>query len=156
MQRVLCFVWIIGFSVLVPMGNMGHCAGRMDTVFVRVAATFGDADAQYNLGLMYETGDGVQKDIKKAWDWFHRAAEQGLPEAQNKLGIMYEHKVIGGLRNKKDKAYAYAYYHLAAMKGNKDAAENRDILGRSMSSQELEDGQSMIMQFSESFSGKSK
>ncbi|MBF0191464.1 MAG: sel1 repeat family protein [Magnetococcales bacterium] len=156
MKRLLILVWIVGVAVLVPMGNQGHCAGFVDTLFIRVAATFGDAHAQYNLGLMYESGDGVKKDLKKAWDWFHKSAAQGLPDAQNKLGIMYEHKVIGGLRNKKDKAYAYAYYHLAALKGNKDAAENRDILGRAMSSQELEDGQSMIMQFSESSAGKSK
>ena len=44
----------------------------------------GDAFAQYNIGLMYEIGDGVPQDDKTAVKWFRLAADQGhvcLPSA---------------------------------------------------------------------------
>ena len=33
------------------------------------ATNQGDADAQYNLGVMYERGDGVEKDYAKEEEW---------------------------------------------------------------------------------------
>ena len=38
----------------------------------------GDADAQYNLGVMYEKGRGVPKDDKTAVKWYRLAAKQGM------------------------------------------------------------------------------
>jgi len=49
----------------------------------------GDAEAQYNLGTVYETGFGVKPDPAQAVDWYSKAAEQNHPLAQLKLGIMY-------------------------------------------------------------------
>jgi hypothetical protein len=48
----------------------------------------GNADAQYYLGLMYSTGDGVTKSRKEAEQWYQKAAEQGDARAQFKLGWM--------------------------------------------------------------------
>ena len=48
----------------------------------------GDADAQFNLGLMYRNGEGVQQDHKESAKWFRRAAEQGHAGAQSRLGFM--------------------------------------------------------------------
>jgi TPR repeat protein len=55
---------------------------------VKEAAEQGDADAQYNLGLMYDNGEGVEQDKFEAVKWYKKAAEQGHAEAQNNLGIM--------------------------------------------------------------------
>jgi TPR repeat protein len=52
-------------------------------------AKSGDADAQYNLGSVYETGFGVQADPDEAVRWYKEAAEQDHQLAQLKLGIMY-------------------------------------------------------------------
>ncbi len=52
--------------------------GRGDIAELFVAAERGDIDAQYNLGLMYENGNGVAKDEAKAIKWYRKAAEQGL------------------------------------------------------------------------------
>ena len=39
------------------------------------AAEQGDAEGQYNLGLMYDKGQGVPQDILRAYMWYHLAAE---------------------------------------------------------------------------------
>ncbi|TAK63302.1 DnaJ domain-containing protein [Methylobacter sp.] len=49
----------------------------------------GNADAQFNVGLIYVNGQGITKDNKQAVDWFTKAANQGHREAQTKLGYMY-------------------------------------------------------------------
>jgi TPR repeat protein len=48
----------------------------------RKLADQGNAEAQYNLGLMYEQGRGVQQDDVKAVKWFQKAAYQGDAIAQ--------------------------------------------------------------------------
>jgi TPR repeat protein len=56
---------------------------------LKKAAEKGDAEAQYNLGVAYERGDGVPQDYEEAAAWFHKAAEQGHMWAQGLLGMMY-------------------------------------------------------------------
>ena len=46
------------------------------------AAKRGNSDAQYNLGLMYDKGEGVAKDYKEAVRWYTLAAKQGIAIAQ--------------------------------------------------------------------------
>ena len=49
----------------------------------------GNADAQFNLGLMYYDGQGVRQDYAEALRWYRKAAEQGYAKAQYNLGLMY-------------------------------------------------------------------
>ena len=49
------------------------------------SAKSGDAEAQYNLAVLYEEGQGVTKDFGKALSWYHLAAKQGHVEAQFKF-----------------------------------------------------------------------
>ena len=51
----------------------------------RAAADRGEAWAQFNLGLAYDKGDGVEKDLREAVRWYRKAAEQGDKEAQRAL-----------------------------------------------------------------------
>jgi TPR repeat protein len=53
-------------------------------------AASGHAQAQNNLGLMYQAGAGVEKDEALALSWFRKAADQGLATAQYNLGILLE------------------------------------------------------------------
>ena len=39
----------------------------------------GNADAQYNLGLIYRNGWGVSQDYKTTVKWYRLAAERGMP-----------------------------------------------------------------------------
>ena len=41
----------------------------------KAKAEAGDAIAQYNLGVMYEKGQGVEQDFKEAVKWWQKAAD---------------------------------------------------------------------------------
>jgi len=54
--------------------------------WVRKSAAEGNADAQFILGVLYETGiGGVPQDLKEAIQWFEKAARQGHIAARKKL-----------------------------------------------------------------------
>jgi len=57
--------------------------------WLRLAATQGDADAQFWLGTAYERGWFGAIDDREAFKWLRKAAAQGLPDAQFSLGQMY-------------------------------------------------------------------
>ena len=46
-------------------------------------------EACYNLACMYISGVGVKKNYKKAYDYMHKAAENGVLEAQLFLGVAH-------------------------------------------------------------------
>lgn len=48
-------------------------------------AQYRNAEAQYNLGSMYQSGKGVAPDFKEAYRWYLRAARQGDPGASKKI-----------------------------------------------------------------------
>ncbi len=50
----------------------------------------GDAEAQYQLGLLYLAGKGVQKSDRKARKWLARAAAQGHAAATARLSRLQE------------------------------------------------------------------
>ena len=56
---------------------------------LRVRAYKGDPEAQYQLGMIYLRGDGVDVDAKSAVEWFKRSAEQGHKAAQLALADCY-------------------------------------------------------------------
>lgn len=53
-------------------------------------AELGDADAQNSLGCRYKVGKDVEKDISKAFYWFHKSAEQGCEAGMLHLAELYE------------------------------------------------------------------
>jgi len=55
------------------------------------AAKQGDAEEQYNLGVMYAQGEEVEKDLITAYKWLSLAAKQGSLEALKQRGkVMLE------------------------------------------------------------------
>jgi serine/threonine protein kinase len=87
-------------------------------------AESGDPEAQFNLALKYNNGEGVGRDYKKAIKWYRKAAEQGNVEAQNNLGIMYD-SGMGVKRNFKKAAY---WFQKSAEKGNTLAQRNLGLM----------------------------
>jgi TPR repeat protein len=99
----------------------------------------GNVTAQYNLGHMYEKGQGVPQDYKEAVRLYRLSAEQGDVDAQLKLGVSYGM----GRGVPKDYALAHMWWNLSGSNGNKEAAENRDIVENKMSPSQLEKAQEM-------------
>ena len=56
----------------------------------RKAADRWHSSAQYNLGVCYLKGDGIEKDKEEAVKWFRKAAENGHKKAKAAL------KKLGG------------------------------------------------------------
>lgn len=79
-----------------------------------IAADRGFADAQNNLGVCYENGNGVAKSYAEAVKWYKLAAEQGDSGAQVNLGLCYEN----GNGVKQSYEEAVKWYQLAAEQGN--------------------------------------
>lgn len=82
-------------------------------------AEAGDANAQYNVGVMYYHGEGVEKDFEKALKWFLLSAQQGDADAQYSLGFMYGR----GEGTVKDRAASLEWFQKAASSGHKGALE---------------------------------
>ena len=59
--------------------------GRGEAAKAKTKAQAGDTEAQYDLGLMYYHGIGVERDIQESETWMRKAAEQGNADAQNFL-----------------------------------------------------------------------
>ena len=49
----------------------------------------GDPVAQYNVGVMYDEGTGVDRDAAKVVTWWNKAAEKGHLSAQHNLALLY-------------------------------------------------------------------
>ena len=77
----------------------------------------GNPIAQFDLGLMYAQGSGVEQDNKKALGWYLKAANQGYVYAQFNLGLMYSEGKGGAGSLKK----AMSWYSKAAQQGDADA-----------------------------------
>ena len=88
------------------------------------AAKEGYADAQFNLGVMYEQGIGTTKNEKEAVIWYNKAAEQGNAGAQFNLGVLYEN----GKGTAIDYAKANKWYRKAALQGDGLAIGNLGML----------------------------
>jgi TPR repeat protein len=84
----------------------------------------GHAPAQFNLGFMYDNGEGVPKDSQQAVVWYRKAAEQGDVHAQNNLGFMYGN----GQGVPKDEQQAAAWYRKAAEQGYAGAQNNLGVM----------------------------
>lgn len=79
-----------------------------------------DPESQCNISCMYSYGQGVERNLKKAFEYAYKSAIQGNVYAQNSLGRSYEF----GYGVEKDIKEAYKWYKLAADQGDDLASEN--------------------------------
>jgi len=82
-------------------------------------AELGDAEAQFNMGVMYDEGAGVQQDLATAAEWYKKAAEQGFVDAQANIGMMYYH----GQGVPCDHKMAVEWLQMAANQGDSEACD---------------------------------
>jgi hypothetical protein len=141
----------IAIAVVFPAGNNAFAGSASDgarapaTIFARAAR--GDANAQAQLGFMYEYGRGVPQDYQLAVRWYLSAAVQGQPIAQFELGLMYDkgHGVPAS------STVAYKWLNLAAAHPPPHLREYylriRDAVSGKLSAAQVDEGQWMSSNF---------
>ena len=97
---------------------------RIGPQSLRMAAARGNPAAQTEVASRFAKGTGVDKNLKKAAEWYGRAAAQSFAPAQYRLGALHER----GLGVKKDIALARTWYRRAAEQGNIRAMHNLAVL----------------------------
>ena len=107
--------------------------------FFKKGAKQGDSAAQYNLGRMYHTGEGVLQDYAEAVRWYKLAAAQGVSNAQHNLASMYD----DGKGVLQDYLQAHMWINLAAVSGKKESQKARDGIATKMTSQQIGKAQAM-------------
>lgn len=110
----------------------------------RPLAEQGDGRAQFNLGIMYDRGNGVAEDDKQAVYWYRKAAEQGHAWAQSNLGLMY----LKGEGVAEDYILAYKWANLAAAQGYKNAANMKKQLRKRMTRAQIAEAQRLSREWS--------
>ena len=121
-------------------------ASELDSL--KVFAEQGDADMQFILGYMYDTGRGVPKDVVEAARLFHLAAEQGNADAQFKLGGMYSL----GLGVPKDDVQAYAWVNIGvAQIGDEESWKLLEIIAKKMTASAITKAQSLSREYWEAY-----
>ncbi len=86
---------------------------------LRPLAEQGDAEAQFLIGHMHRTGQGVTKDETEAVRWYRLAAEQGNSDGEYLLGLMYSE----GWGVAQDDQQAKEWLLRAAKQGDLDAQQ---------------------------------
>jgi len=103
-------------------------------------ANRGMAEAQINLGMMFESGQGVLQNFDEAIKWYQLAASQGLIQAQEKLNLLVSKAAAAqvnfglgvafenGQGVPQDIMEAIRWYQLAADQGLIKAQEKLNLL----------------------------
>ncbi len=75
--------------------------------------------------------------------WYRKAAEQGVVDAQNNLGLMYGR----GQGVPQDYVRAHMWLNLAAANGNANAAKGRDITASMMTAAHIAEAQRLAREW---------
>lgn len=95
----------------------------------------GNAEANFNLGILHEDGLGVTQSILAAVAHYERAAVAGSSKAQYRLGLLY----TVGMKIPKDEAKADRWLAAAAAQGDKEAATLLSLRGGAARTQREQD-----------------
>ena len=105
------------------------------------AARSGNADAEELIGVMYALGLGVERDDKRAFEWYLRASMKGHAGAQSGVGWYYE---VGRGIPERDLVRAYMWYVLSAIGGDPDAAISQEEVAKKMTPEQIEQAHVLI------------
>ena len=105
------------------------------------AARSGNADAEELIGVMYAMGLGVERDDRRAFEWYLRSSMKGHPGAQSGVGWYYE---VGRGMEAPDLVRAYMWYVLSAIGGDPDAAISQEEVVKKMTPEQIEAGNILI------------
>ena len=94
------------------------------------------------LGLFDTIGQGVTQDFEVAVEWYRKAADQGIANAQINLGFMYEK----GQGVTQDYVQAHMWYNLATA-GGLNIRELRDFLAEKMTPAQIAEAQKLAREW---------
>ena len=138
--------WAIGWSADFQAGTDAYQLGNYRAAMQewRALAEQGDAEAQFNLGLMNSDRNDVSRvwrvrhqEHKEAVKWYRLAAEQGHAKAQYNLGLMYG-KGEGVVQNL---VYAFMWMSASVNMGYEHAINGRDRAAKAMTLSQFEKAQ---------------
>ena len=114
---------LILLCILFKFSNLFSVDEKDDFVYDLALATQGISVSQYNTGVNYSLGRGIDKDMEKAVYWYQRANEQGHSKAPFNIAIIYaEGKYLDS-----DLSLALKYFLIAEERNNK---ESRSFLNK--------------------------
>jgi TPR repeat protein len=110
----------------VDLGLVDFRQGRFAEAFQdwRLAAAAGDARGALYVGVLYDSGLGVQQNYREAMAWYRRAADAGSAAGAFNIGVLYD----AGLGVAKDPAQAAYWYQMAAARKSGRAAYNLGVM----------------------------
>jgi len=116
------FIALMSVTLILLLPSVSQADGLFD--FQMKLAKKGNAEAQFKVGEMYETGFGVKADQAEAMNWITKSAEQGHETASFKLlywdieknGVNDENKdKFEALKSKANEGNAQAQYYIGKM-----------------------------------------
>jgi uncharacterized protein len=122
-------------------GMAAYASGDFDTAareFSLLAAK-GDKEGQYNMGLLYEEGQGVAKSFYEAVSAYTKAARQGYVDAYFALGEIY----ISRSAPQKDRVEAYRWLEMAAKYGHPRGSEEFERNKLTMTVEQLDEARKL-------------
>ena len=129
------------FDVAIAALNRGDNAAAME--ILTPLAQQGDARAQYNVGSLYASGQGVLQNYTEAVKWYRLAAQQGNFVAQEALGLMY----MFGRGVPEDYVKAHMWINIAASRApnglNQVYSDERNKLAAIMAPEEIAEAQAL-------------
>ncbi len=111
-------------AILALASALAAAAQSTKIELARRLADQGNAEFQFNLGVMYDNGKGVPQDYQEAVKWYRQAAQQGIAPAQHNLGVMYDN----GKGVPQDYQEAVKWYRQAAQQGIAPAQHNLGVM----------------------------
>ena len=106
-------------------------------------AKAGTPEAQFDLGRMYDFGQGVPQNYEEAVRWYSLAAEQGHAPAQSILGFKYD----TGQGVPQDYVQAHMWFNLAGAAGSPEGVKNRDLTAAKITPAQLADAQRLAREW---------
>lgn len=150
----LTLATVAGIAGAGPLEDAASAHERGDDAtavrLLRPLAEEGNAFAQFALGFIYDTANGIPQDDAEAAKWYRKAADQGVAGAQYNLGAMY----ADGHGVPPDYVEAYKWLSVAAsrfpalQKENRDdAVKMRDLVATKMTPSQISEAQRLAREW---------
>ncbi len=148
-QRLLLLALVVLTSSLVLADSQtaleAYNAGDYETAYREwlPLAEKGSTTAQFNIGLMFDLGEGREQDFKRAIEWYVRAAENDFGRAQFRLGEIYE----AGEGIEQDLIQARKWFAIAAESRYASARKRKKKVAKEMTPEEIALGDMWAREF---------